>query len=195
MTILEDLYKLIPTNARLYGESLLGSTSPITEKDFTPSELAVMREMYQKQKQANDAKMQQYKEGIPQIKDEKLREQLLQKLKTYEDTKNKTSISYDEYPENRSVVDTTGLAGLYKSFTDPYYTVSTSLGRYNVMETPTGPQVVDNYNWDNELKMIESLPKEKLNEMSLQSIENALAKIAAHLKPSTNRPVNIKLEK
>jgi hypothetical protein len=36
---MEALYKKIPTNMRIFGENLFGSTDPITQKDFTNDEL------------------------------------------------------------------------------------------------------------------------------------------------------------
>jgi hypothetical protein len=52
-SFLEDLYKKIPANVRLYGEFMAGKEDPITEKDFSKEELQAMREAISKRKKEN----------------------------------------------------------------------------------------------------------------------------------------------
>ena len=70
-------------------------------------------------------------------------------LDTYDKTKNKTSISYYDYPDKMAAPTfDSWLSSIWKSYTDPAYRLKTTLGSFNVQETPTGPVATDKYDFD-----------------------------------------------
>lgn len=167
---LNSVYKKIPTNARLLGETLLGSNAPITEKDFTAEELAAIRNQVARQQERNNNleaayigqlqdEMQNPAEfyGYRQTKDGKQtlisREEyiadLKNKIESFAVNPNKTSVR----PYSRGEATDAGVGGGFfetvgKSFSSPEYNISTTLGRYNAYTQPDGSVVVkDTYDW------------------------------------------------
>lgn len=70
-------------------------------------------------------------------------------LNTYDKTKNKTSVSYYDYPDKKAAPTfDSWLSSIWKSYTDPAYRLKTTLGSFNVQETPTGPVATDKYDFD-----------------------------------------------
>lgn len=55
---LEEMFRKVPVNARVMLESIFGGkqNTPITEKDFSPEELGVLRDMFLQKKAFNEAR-------------------------------------------------------------------------------------------------------------------------------------------
>lgn len=53
-SVLEDLYKTLPTNVRLYGEFMAGKDNLITEEDFSQEELELIKSLIQEQQKENE---------------------------------------------------------------------------------------------------------------------------------------------
>lgn len=62
--------KVVPVNARMALEQFTGTTAPITEKDFTPEELAALRQAIQGTQQSNDDREAFYRANIQKTKQE-----------------------------------------------------------------------------------------------------------------------------
>ena len=166
----------IPPNARFLGELAAGVTSPITEKDFTPGDIAAMRQMYTTQKQANTTaeddlrhlqtsvtpqnfrgsgydRERQFDAASPtgmsykQLSFPQFQQGVRNQLATFDKTRGRTSIS--QYGDNTALLDHQNLpTTVYRSYADPEYRVATTLGRFKVHETPQGLVARDNYNFD-----------------------------------------------
>ena len=84
----------------------------------------------------------------PKSYDEYIRE-LTDKIASFDRTKSKTSLSYNDYPDQMGAPTfDSWLKTVWKSYTDPAYRVKTVLGNVNVFDTPEGRKAVDNYNFD-----------------------------------------------
>jgi hypothetical protein len=90
--------KVVPVNARLALEQFTGTTAPITEKDFTPEELAALRKAIQTTQKQND------------------------KIEaTYRNNLQRTKTDYDKQPESRLIPDpSNSSSGKLVSATVPY---------------------------------------------------------------------------
>ena len=210
-----DLYKKIPTNIRLYGESMVGVDSPITEEDFTTEELEYMRSQIAA-KQAHNLEREKAitKNGLEQewkaakvvgegddmhieyeyenVSAEELRARRDKKLQSFDDTRGKTSISMMDYThEDESILS---------SFNeDPAYRIWSSLGRYNAFDTPEGGvKISDIYDWDG----FEDVIKQKGNAGNVKDIllylasgqiRQAAGLLARVLATDKKRDVNINL--
>ena len=165
---------LVPTNMRVFGETLLGSTAPITERDFTPHELETLRQMYGGAKSRAAALENEYAQRLrrtpeqyyanPEIEFvetpnafvraplsyENAQQKVANKLASYVNTHGRTSLSYLDYPGANTAAPTydTIYDALTRSFTDPAYNLKTTLGSFKVVDTPEGPVAVDKYNFD-----------------------------------------------
>jgi hypothetical protein len=169
----------VPLNARtLIDTAVRGRTSDITEADLSPAELSALRQVYEttatknvvdRQALANKLSVsaKDYEkapettaEQIPTAQggyaikyrplsyDEYINKATTE-LNTYDKTKNKTSISYNDYPDKLAAPTfDSWLSSIWKSYTDPAYRLKTTLGSFNVQETPTGPVATDKYNFD-----------------------------------------------
>tara|TARA_R110000803_G_scaffold80444_5_gene146260 strand:+ start:391 stop:1122 length:732 start_codon:yes stop_codon:yes gene_type:complete len=176
--VLNQLYKtLVPTNARVLIDTMRGQTAPITAKDFAPEELDVLREMYSQKQQRNESWRQDIanKMSISQKDYDKNPEvdfvfdgegpiqkarpvkisyadylqQINNQLNSFDATKNKTSISYNDYPDQLAAPTFDSfIDAAWKSYTDPAYRMKTILGSFNVMNTPEGAKAIDKYNFD-----------------------------------------------
>ena len=172
------LSQLVPTNARVFGSTVLGNTAPITEADLSSEELDVLRSMYESKKKQNESIKQELANRLSVSKKDYDKrpestvvefqrpdgslgyqqqvvpyDQYIKKaaadLQTYEKTKNKTSLGYYDYPD--AIAAPTfdkWLDVVKKSYSDPAYRMKTVLGSFNVMDSPEGPTVVDKYNFD-----------------------------------------------
>jgi len=177
--VLGDLYRAtVPLNARtLIDTAVRGNTNDITEADLSPAELSALRQVYEtttaknatnKQALANKLSVsaeeyakapEQTSERVPTPRgysivyrplsyDEYINKTTTA-LNTYDKTKNKTSISYNDYPDKMAAPTfDSWLSSIWKSYTDPAYRLKTTLGSFNVQETPTGPVATDKYNFD-----------------------------------------------
>lgn len=175
MTLGRAVYNaLIPTNMRVFGETLLGRKNPVTEQDLTPAEQEMLFRMYQTKLGENAVRESQYisqaarspqdyaarpetdlverngefrRETLPY---EQSQQRAAAKAASFANTRGKTSLSYLDYPsaENAPVQDP-WYNILARSLTDPEYNLKTTLGSFNVLDTPEGPVINDVYNFDN----------------------------------------------
>jgi hypothetical protein len=194
--LFSSLYKQIPTNIRLLGESIVGKTDPITAKDFTAEELAYIQKQVSEQETKNKEKIYLLQQGIPQITDPKLKKIFEKDLATYKNTENKTNISYTNYPQGLSAADTNWWDAFVKSISSPEFNVATSLGQYTAIKDSSGNMViVDKYNWDNEKKLIEEKLKNKdyrgILSLLTDSPQSTLATLMSSFLPSRQREVKI----
>lgn len=196
--LFSSLYKRIPTNIRLAGEQLFGVSSPITEKDFSPEELSFIRKQIQERDQQNAARMALLQQGITEWSvdyPDNLKEMFQKELKSYTTTKDKTAITYDQYSVNPQ--DFGWIDSLKQSFQNPEFRVATSLGQYVGVKQPDGTvKVIDEYNWDNERKLINKLKPKDYPEFIkniLSNPQSTVATIMASLYPTRKRKVEINL--
>ena len=159
---LRNLYKKIPTNMRLLIENLIGDTSTITEDDFTNNELIEIISAIEKQKAVNAEEEQILKEeGADNKKFVTKGTSTEEALDSYEETRGKTSINpYNKFTTftglPNTMVDNNYRDSLIRSFGDPEYNVATSLGRYNAYDTDEGYNIIDEYNFNPEMRNINS---------------------------------------
>jgi len=177
--LLGDIYRAaVPLNARtLIDTAVRGNTNDITEADLSPAELSALRQVYETTttKNATNKQALANKLSVSAEEYEKAPEQTPERvptprgysivyrplsydeyinktttaLNTYDKTKNKTSISYNDYPDKMAAPTfDSWLSSIWKSYTDPAYRLKTTLGSFNVQETPTGPVATDKYNFD-----------------------------------------------
>jgi hypothetical protein len=198
--LFSSLYKKIPTNIRLAGEQVFGVSSPITEKDFTPEELSVIRQQIASKDATNAARETLLKQGLKEWTpdySESLKEIVQKELKSYTSTKGKTAITYDEYTAGPN--DFGWIDSVKQSFKSPEFRVATSLGQYVGIKQPDGSiKVLDEYDWDNERKLISKLKKEdypRFIKNILQNPQSTIATIMASLYPTKKRKVEINLPK
>ena len=164
---LSGLYHRLPTNMRLLGEYLAGVDAPITAKDFKPEELEFIRQQVIQQQQQNRAQEQELKDradslqrlirpkqpqktsGVRLANPEKVLQEVLSDLSTYDTTRGTTAIT-DPYKQGQEVVDQGYLSALGKSFIDPQYNVATSLGKYVATDEGNGMRIKDSYDFNPE---------------------------------------------
>tara|TARA_R110000764_G_C10868877_1_gene367555 strand:+ start:41 stop:748 length:708 start_codon:yes stop_codon:yes gene_type:complete len=158
----------IPTNARLFGEYVLGKQSPITEKDFTPQELSQMLRMIEQQDTRNTEKekdlqrslasyqrnletfepsenLVQDKKGnlVPKYTEKEYNKEIQNNIKTVE----RQLASYEKTRDKTAVgyrkerADPEGLKlidALSQSFTSPAYNIETTLGHFSARKNKDG---------------------------------------------------------
>jgi len=196
--VMAGLYKKIPTNIRLLAENIAGVDRPITNRDFTNDELVEMAFLAQKQREANARKEkflieQQEFDVYPEQKAETKK-----RLQSFEDTRGKTSVNPynrvgDERLERGRRVDKGYFDAIKSSFTDPRYGVATTLGKYNVRQTPKMDIIDDTYNFN---KAERSLPYNPI--LALQRIvrtPEVAGEYLANILGTEDRQVRVELEK
>ena len=205
MAGLSDLYRrMVPTNVRTFGESLLGNKAPITEKDFSEEELRAMMELIQA-KEAQDAQREAWLRGsirgqeqyqnLPNqrhgqmVPYEQYLKEKQDKIGTFDKTRGKTSVTYQDYPSESSPDSMGWLDTAKASYNDPKFGVATTLGQFNAQDTGDAYQIQDQYNWNPSKGMsLEDL-------VELFKRPEAIGNTLMRLGPGVNRPVNIKLQK
>ena len=218
---LEDLYRrAVPTNIRTLGESLLGNTSPITEKDFSPQELKTLSELYNTRRQFNEDKYQGLLRGIPTESQysTKPERELVEGTKdgrttyTYKDipyeemlrrrreaaeklmrNPNKTSLSYNADYGVTPISDNP-LKAIYKSYTDPRYSLAATIGATNVFDEGGQGVVRDQYNFDNR-EYYEPEKNTLADLYSKHGMTPAFLDAMMVKYGSPNRPINIRIPK
>jgi len=155
-----SLYKKLPTNMRLLAENLFGVDSPITEKDFKPEELELIRDQIDHYKRINKAKESMHRNMLSRAGTPREKESRERWLQTYEDTAGQTAITNPyggfDVPSEWGVVDQPWAESLYRSFTDPQYNVATSLGKYVAEDVEGGMRVIDEYNFNQQQRNLPS---------------------------------------
>tara|TARA_R110000823_G_scaffold262030_1_gene382705 strand:+ start:26 stop:736 length:711 start_codon:yes stop_codon:yes gene_type:complete len=212
MAGISDLYNMLPVNARVLMETMLGDKSPITEKDFSEEDLEFYRAEYDKKKAKNESDEASLRselavrlespdrvlgsiKGSDELQDitPKIIRDLENKIKSYDDTRNKTSMSPRDYASKDYEHEGGWVNSIVQSFTDPSYRAGTTLGRFTVMQQEDGSVAIqDTYNWTKAPENI-SLGEFLGAVRAVKSPEQLGNLFMRLLKPDTNREVNIKL--
>lgn len=211
----------IPLPARALASGMMGVHSPMTEKDLSPSDRQeiIRQTENQRAKNAEDEAnlAQEYAYMTPEryqhqvnleVRDplpyEMYKNQTLRDLESFERTRGKNSVFYDESllakdphgdrgrginvynPENNGALRAAQL-----SYSSPAYRVGMTLGRYNVYDTPQGRIVADNYDFNRD-------PVQPRKEIGLSDYYKgfmpALRQQINTSFPNINRPVAMNLD-
>ena len=214
---IRDLYKQIPVNARVFAETVLGAEDPITEEDFTAEDLRYLRSLVDETSAKNDAREAQllrdrdYYRANPDLRSYELgeggnlvditdreREELDRKIKSYEDTRGRTSVNYGDITKTQKYGTEGEFESITKtikdSFLDPAYRAKTTLGRFTAEQQEDGSVVIkDTYDWnqlDQKVSLQDFLDALPGMIRSPRKAGNAFMRL---VKPDTSREVNIKL--
>lgn len=166
---LRKMYNNLPVNMRTFIETVAGADRTITEKDFTPEDLAYMRNLIEQTKVKNNqteqvlrdrrdtiSEMGVYELGknneLVDITEQEVAE-LDRKIKSYDDTRNKTSVNYMDIAKTQSPSSGEGAESIVQtvkdSFNDPAYRVKTTLGRFTAEHQDDGSIIIkDTYDWN-----------------------------------------------
>ena len=195
-TGMEALYKKIPTNMRIFGENLFGSTDPITQKDFTNDELIQIIALKRGQEKVNKAKQKLLEDAVKEqdpiaLREGKVDPQLSDMLSSFKKTTGKTAVK----PYDTVGVDQTWYNAIPRSFTDPSYNVATTLGKYNTYDEDGNVRVKDTYNFNKKIrdKILGTSLGSKIGR-SLFSPELA-GEVLANAIGTEDRPVNFVIKK
>jgi hypothetical protein len=212
-----DLYKQIPVNARVFAETVLGAKDPITEEDFTDEDLRYLRRLVDETRAKNEAREAELRSdrdryrANPNLRSyelsedrsfidvtDKKREELDRKIKSYEDTRGRTSVDYRDITKTQK----SGTEGEFESITktirdsflDPAYRAKTTLGRFTAEQQEDGSVVIkDIYDWnqlDQKVSLQDFLDALPGMIRSPRKAGNAFMRL---VKPDTSREVNVKL--
>ena len=160
--LFSSIYKAaVPVNARMVLEHLAGSKAPITEKDFTPEELAALRQAIAETQQGNADREAVYRANLKKTKKEYeqnpeyyprnlfgdtnypegakpykvWKEEQKRAVQSFEKTRDKTSIGYGSYDiksgDMAAPVGQDWLDAIYQSYTDPAFRMAATLGSAN----------------------------------------------------------------
>ena len=130
----------------------------------------------------------------PEFQQEAL-EVLRNQLKTYEDTRNKTSVRNYYVSE---VANPGGAMELLKILNNPLYQLQTTLGEYRATENNSGTVIDDEYNF-NTRELREMIGKDEVEFIdilkNLDTPQLAAELFARYMQPTHKRDVNIKIPK
>jgi len=195
-TGMEALYKKIPTNMRIFGENLFGSTDPITQKDFTNNELIQIIALKKQQEKVNKAKQKLLEKTVKEqdpiaLREGKVDPLLSNMLSSFRKSTGKTSVK----PYDIVGVDQSWFNAIPRSFTDPSYNVATTLGKYNTYDENGNVRVEDTYNFNKKIrdKILGTGLGSKIGR-SLFSPELA-GEVLANAIGTEDRPVNFVIKK
>jgi len=227
-SILNQLYRqVVPVNARTLIDTVRGDTSPITEANFSPDELAILQNVYEAKRNRNKTWRQEIgnelaiseadynkkpeQEVVPGNKPGQFAyapipyseyiKRTVNKLESFDKTKNKTSVSYNDYPDALAAPTfDSWINAIKKSYTDPAYRMKTTLGSFNVNETPEGARVSDAYKFDaKDFYEMKGFNIDKANAYDLWKKSNGpvdfLDMMMIKYAPKIPRQVDIKLPK
>lgn len=229
-SLLKSAYRaVVPSNAQMLIDTALGEKSDITEKDFSKDELALLKAMYQNKQKQNESRRQEIanklnvsekdylknpeKKFVTQVTPEgresvvsapmsyaEYLQKTKQQLDSFDKTKNKTSLTYYDYPEGKAAPTfDSWLQSVWKSYTDPEYRLKTILGSFNVYDTPEGAVARDQYNFDKKdfYKNNYGIDVDKADTANIWKASNGpidfLDMMMIKKFPRTSRNVNIKL--
>lgn len=170
------LYKAaVPVNARMALEHFTGTTAPITEKDFTPEELAALRKAILGTQQLNADREAAYRANLKKTKKEYEKNpeyrfsldpdapqarapipyeqwKAIQEkaVASYEKNRDKTSFGYGSYDvksgDNAAPIGQNWLDAAYQSYTDPSFRMAATIGSANYFnKAGQTPYVEDSY--------------------------------------------------
>lgn len=185
---------MLPINIQLFLDSLLGKTNTVTEKDFSLEDLDVLRKLGDKRSVAEDT----VRQNRLALLEPRLENYLPQTQARLVDKANSHTINrqvqYGHYtkdlPDNNNWT-----SALTKSFNDPAFRISTSLGNFGMEDKGDHYRVYDKYNWNGDFeKPIKSLGDlwEQASFSKPTEFLNGLAELYA---PKVSRPVDIKVYK
>ena len=144
--------RAVPTNMRVFAETMFGETAPITEKSFRPEELQAMRAAVMRKQNENADLEDMYRSGSETMNmdtGEWEKQDLSKEIGSFDKSRGRTAISYADYG-NAIEEDNGAESSLVKSFTDPEYNVATTLGQYVAFKGEDGTtKIKDTYNWNN----------------------------------------------
>lgn len=162
-------YNQIPSNARALIEyGLFGRTAPMTEKDMSPEQLDAIRAQYDRSMQqgAEDYAMaRSYQERLtpqnvfefdPMAKElgespehayDRLKHTYDTQVRSYEDRMAKGRTPVAKY-DAAGQIDNQGWGNVLSGLSDPNMQIGTTLGRYNVLNSPQGEMVYDRYDFN-----------------------------------------------
>lgn len=203
MNSLADMFRgvynaMIPAPARAYGEFMLGSNAPITERDMTPQMIAAIRAQYLDKKQRDEANAARLRGQLDMTREEYAKYPEIDPIgrqlgdpnaiMPYEAAMAKYRQELARYKPGRTAINKyqdkyTNVDYATPDLYDPNYQIATTLGRYNVVETPEGPVAMDRYNFDN-------VVGDNMANRGFIGKLNALANI---VRPGASREVRIKL--
>ena len=168
-TRLRKMYNNLPVNMRTFIETVAGADRTITEQDFTPEDLAYMRKLVEQTRLRNEQTEQTLKDRRDTISEmglyelgknnelvditEKELANLDRKIKSYADTRNRTSVQYRDIAKTQTPSTDEGAESIVQtvkdSFSDPAYRVKTTLGRFTAEHQDDGSIVIkDTYDWN-----------------------------------------------
>ena len=211
----------IPPTARLLAEGAMGVHSPITERDFSQSDIQNMKDRFLEQQQSNanreknlqdiqnfmtPEKYRHYQAMTEQpiASDEEYRRFMANnatKLQSFQDTRGQTSVPYgttfgkeDQPNQPLSVYspEQGGIANaINRSYNDPGYRTGMTLGRFNVYDTPQGRIAVDNYDFRGTKQSLSDIAKDFQTKPGVTAIRGAIPTLL----PNIERPVAINLDR
>ncbi len=211
----------VPPTARLFAESAMGVHTPITERDFSPSDIQNMRDRLTEQQQFNAGREKNLQviqdtmtpEGYRHYQamtdqpiggNEDYRRYMAhnaEALKTFQDTRGQTSVPYgttfgkeDQPNQPLSVYSPEQgnfLTSLQRSYTDPGYRTGMTLGRFNVYDTPQGRVAVDNYDFRGRKQSWSDVAKNFQEQPFVTALRGAIPTAF----PNIDRPVAVNLDK
>ena len=166
---LRSLYNRVPVNARMPVENVLGRTAPITEKDFSPSDLEAIRQQYQRQMNVlsdeyamNRSRQDSLTPGNALQYDPigaaqgvsgqdvyaRMQGDLAGRVGRYERMMADKRVPVDRYAGHSGHMDEQGWGKTLRDFGDPDARIASTLGRYVVQEHPQGPVAHDTYDFN-----------------------------------------------
>lgn len=211
----------VPPTARLFAESAMGAHSPITERDFSPSDIQNMKDRLAEQQQFNarrEKNLQTIQDTMtpeayrhyqamtdqPIGSDEDYRRYMAhnaEALKTFQDTRGQTGVPYgttfgkeDQPNQPLSVYSPEQgnlLTSLQRSYTDPGYRTGMTLGRFNVYDTPQGRVAVDNYDFRGRKQSWSDVVKGFQEQPFVTALRGSIPTVF----PNIDRPVAVNLDK
>jgi hypothetical protein len=211
----------VPPTARLFAESAMGAHSPITERDFSPSDIQNMKDRLAEQQQFNarrEKNLQTIQDTMtpeayrhyqamtdqPIGSDEDYRRYMAhnaEAIKTFQDTRGQTGVPYgttfgkeDQPNQPLSVYSPEQgnlLTSLQRSYTDPGYRTGMTLGRFNVYDTPQGRVAVDNYDFRGRKQSWSDVVKGFQEQPFVTALRGSIPTVF----PNIDRPVAVNLDK
>lgn len=169
VSYLRSLYNRVPVNARILAENVLGRTAPITEKDFSPSDLEAIRRQYQRQMNvlSDEYAMNRSRQdsltpmnalqydpiGAAQGASAqdvyvRLQRDLAGRVGRYERMMADRRVPVDRYAGHSGHMDEQGWGKTLHDLGNPDARIASTLGRFVVQEHPQGAVAHDMYDFD-----------------------------------------------
>lgn len=198
------MWESLPLNVRLFLESLIGETKPITEKDLTSDELQVLKGQAVA-KYVNEpairgnmmrARIKQSIEYPDSLFAMQYSPQTYARLidKSYETPKNiRPQVSYLDY--RAAPDDANWLQAINKTYNSPEFRIGTALGKFGIKDIGDAYEVYDTYNWKNDFDRPITSLKDVFEVSEFSKPTSVLNALAALYAPKVDRPIKIKVNK